>query len=130
MFWSFAICAFFCEFGEMVTTASNAYDADVYCCGWYLLPIKMQKMYLIFKSNTQHPMIIRGYANIKCTREIFKEVNLPSKNQMMKASLNESSLQISPFQTTNKGFSYFMMARQIFFKNSWMKNKRFGNLDA
>lgn len=76
MFWSFAICAFFCEFGEMVTSQFNSYDAEIYRCGWYLLPIKMQKMYLIFKSNTQHPIIIRGFGNILCTREIFKEVNI------------------------------------------------------
>lgn len=76
MIWSFAICGFFCEFGEMVTTQFNLYDADIYCCGWYLLPIEMQKMYLIFKGQVQHQIIIRGYGNILCTREIFKEVKI------------------------------------------------------
>lgn len=76
MFWSFAICAFFCEFGEMVTSQFDAYDIEIYRCGWYLLPIEMQKLFLIFKSNTQQPKIIRGYGNILCTREIFKEVNI------------------------------------------------------
>lgn len=74
MFWSFAMCAFFCEFGAMVTEQFDVFDDEIYFCNWYLLPIKMQKMHLIFIQNTQEPAVIRGYANIRCTREIFKMV--------------------------------------------------------
>lgn len=74
MFWSFAICAFFCEFGEMVARQFNLFDDEIYRCHWYLLPNKIQKMHLIFMVNTQQPTVIRGYANIWCNREIFKMV--------------------------------------------------------
>lgn len=74
MFWSFAICGFYCEFGEMVTHQFHLFDDEIYRCNWYLLPVRLQKMHLIFMQNTQQPTIIRGYPNIWCTREIFKMV--------------------------------------------------------
>lgn len=75
MFWSFAICGFFCEFGETVTRQFHLFDVEIYGCGWYLLPIRMQKMHLIFMMNTQQPALIQGYGNIWCTRDTFKKVH-------------------------------------------------------
>lgn len=74
MFWSFAIVAFYCEFGEMVTSEFECYYAEMCRCDWHSLPIKIQKMHLVFMLNTQQPTIIQGYPRIWCTREIFKAV--------------------------------------------------------
>lgn len=75
MVWSFGIVAFYCEFGEMVTSQFSAYDDEIYRCDWYLLPNKLQQMHLIFMLNTQQPTVVQGYPNIWCTREIFKMVS-------------------------------------------------------
>lgn len=74
MFWSFAMCAFFCECGERVSQQFNQFDDEIHRCHWYALPIQIQKMHLIFMQDTQQPIIIRGYPNIWCSREIFKMV--------------------------------------------------------
>lgn len=75
MFWSFAICAFFCEFGEWVTNKFNCFDDEIYRCDWYLLPLNTQKLHLILMQNTQQPALIEGYANIWCLRDTFKKVH-------------------------------------------------------
>lgn len=89
MFWSFAICAIYCECGEKVTQHFNLFDDEIYRCEWYLLPIKLQKLHLIFMLNTQQPTIIRGYPQIFCTREIFKAVKIHfcNKNSTLNVEL-------------------------------------------
>lgn len=42
---------------------------------WYRFPIDTQKMLLIVVANAQQPIIIQGFGNIACTREVFKKVN-------------------------------------------------------
>lgn len=42
---------------------------------WYLYPIDVQQMWLIFMVNFQQATYIRGYGNIQCSRDSFKVVN-------------------------------------------------------
>ena len=74
VFWSFASIFFFCAFGEMVTHQFNVFDDELCQCDWYLFPIEMKRMMIIFMVNTQQPAIIQGFANTVCTREAFKKV--------------------------------------------------------
>lgn len=58
----------------MVITQFNRFYDELCQCDWYLYSMEMQKMYSIFLKNSQQPAIICGYANILCTREVFKKV--------------------------------------------------------
>lgn len=74
VFWSFAFIFFICECGEGVTSQFNNFDDKLCECKWYLFPMDMQKLYLIFMINTQQPTHISCYGNILCVREMFKKV--------------------------------------------------------
>ena len=65
-----------CESGERVTNQFDMIDDELGRCDWHKLPIKMQKMYLIFRSDTQQSKNITSYGNIVCTRETFKRVRI------------------------------------------------------
>lgn len=49
-------------------------DEKLCHCKWYLLPLKMQRIYAIVMINAQQRMVIEGFANTHCTREAFKKV--------------------------------------------------------
>lgn len=74
MFWSFGLILLICDFGEMVTIKFDSFDMDLWQCDWYLYSIEMQRIYKIFMSHTQLPTNIRGYGDIKCTRDTFQKV--------------------------------------------------------
>lgn len=74
VFWSFAIIFAFCELGAQVTIQFNSINEELCQGDWYLQSIEVQRMLLIFMSNTQTPAIL-GYGNIVCTRNAFKEVH-------------------------------------------------------
>lgn len=72
--WSFLIIFFLCEFGERLSGKFDAIDEELYQCTWYLFPMGMQRMVLTLMLGTQEPVFLRGFGNIVCTREAFKEV--------------------------------------------------------
>ena len=76
MLWSFVMIFFFCEFGEMLTKQFNIYDEVLCQCNWYSYPFDIQKVLLIVMVNTQQPTILRGYANMFCSRGFFKQVSI------------------------------------------------------
>ena len=63
-----------CELGERVTDQFDQFGEELAQCEWNELPIEMQRMYLIFLSDTKHRLNIRSYGGIICTRETFKMV--------------------------------------------------------
>lgn len=73
-FWSFALIWSFCEIGERVSHQFNAFDAELCQCKWYLYPVDVQQMLLIFMGNAQQPILIRSYGGIACTRDSFEKV--------------------------------------------------------
>lgn len=76
MLWAFVMIFIFCGQSEQMINEFDAFNQKLGQCTWYLLPPKMQQMYLIFISNTQQPKIIRGYGNILCTHDTFKKVTI------------------------------------------------------
>lgn len=74
VFLSFSIIFAFCELGAQLTNQFNALDETLCQIKWYLLPVDVQRMILICMLDAQHEMFLRGYANIVCTRDAFKNV--------------------------------------------------------
>lgn len=75
-FWSFATVFLYCYFGECVTHQFNVFYDKLYQRNWYLFPIEMQHMLLIFMLDAQQVVLLRGYGNIVCTRDYFKKVRI------------------------------------------------------
>lgn len=65
-----------CEPGEKMTTKFVMFGDELDRCNWYLLPINLQRMYIIFISDTQHPMKLSSYAGILCERGSAEKVSL------------------------------------------------------
>lgn len=82
--WSFIIIFFFCESGERLSGKFEAIDDELYECDWYLFPMEIQRMVLILLSGTHAPVLLRGFGNIVCTREAFKDVRFESYKKKIK----------------------------------------------
>lgn len=50
------------------------YDQSIQC-EWYLFPLEIQRIFLIFINDLQMPVFIRGYGGISMTRDTFKQVS-------------------------------------------------------
>ena len=74
VFWSFVMLFIFCENGETVTHQFQVFNVELRQFNWYILPINVQKMFIIVVANAQQPSFIRGFANAICLRESFKKV--------------------------------------------------------
>lgn len=64
-----------CESGAIVTSQFELFDNELSQCDWHLLPIQMQRTYLIFKSDSQHSIQISAYGQIVCERDTAKKVS-------------------------------------------------------
>lgn len=101
-----------CELGQRVTDIFESFSMELEQCVWYLPPIKMQRMYLIFLAHTQQTPNIQGYGNITCTRDTFERVIvLPFTITIFLILFSSVSLFT---KTIHGGFSYFMTIRQIY----------------
>ncbi|XP_031636515.1 odorant receptor coreceptor-like [Contarinia nasturtii] len=88
IFWAFIQMFYICDLGENVTTYFSQIEDKIYSCDWYLFPMKIQKLLPIVLMSGEKPVIIQGFANLKCTRDAFKKV-------------------------VQGGFSYFMTLQQF-----------------
>lgn len=70
----FALIFIACELNQRLTDKFEIFNDRFWELNWYLSPIELQRMYLIFGSNTQQSVYIRGYGNIFLTRETYKKV--------------------------------------------------------
>lgn len=75
VFLSFALIFLICECGERVTEQLDVFYEEFIQCNWYLFPMKVQRMLVIFIVYAQQSLLIRGYGNIVCTRDAFKSVS-------------------------------------------------------
>lgn len=64
----------FCEGGHFCTATFENIEDDVVQCDWYLLPIKLQRMYMVFLASTQNPNEISTFFSITSGRETSKKV--------------------------------------------------------
>lgn len=107
---TFAIIFSVCECGERVTHQSNTFNYELSQCDWYLMPIEVQRLLVVFMAYTQQPLLLRGYGNIVCTRDAFKSVSIlfslenrltlgrwRTKNQTLIDKLFSISLTVSVF---------------------------------
>ena len=72
--WSFVLIFCVCEFGETITSQFRMFNVELCHCNWYLFPIEVQRMLVIFMADVQQPTFIQGYGNTVCIREVFKKV--------------------------------------------------------
>lgn len=75
MFGTFSAVFLCCEFGQMVANHFDLFHNELCQCDWYLSPIEIQRMLLIFMVSTQQPAIFHGYGRIEGSRDTFKTVN-------------------------------------------------------
>lgn len=74
MVWSFVVIFCVCEFGHQLTQEFEMFDEKLCQFNWYLLPIELQRMFVIVMANAQQPNVMQGFGNIQCTRDSFKQV--------------------------------------------------------
>lgn len=74
LFWSFSQMFIFSELGERLSDRFNQLDTAIIYCDWYTFPLKLRKSLPMILEGTQKPIRLRGYGNVPCTRETFKNV--------------------------------------------------------
>lgn len=74
LFWVFLGLFLISEPGERMSYQYDMFYEELNLCDWYKIPIKMQRIYLIFLSNTLEPNYITCYGNIHCSRDTVKKV--------------------------------------------------------
>lgn len=81
MIWAHAYIFIVCESGQKVSDAFRdiGYEFDQF--KWYLLSIKMRKMFPIFMIVTQKPVGLDVFGNISADREDFKKVSRKLKKK-------------------------------------------------
>lgn len=72
MMWLISLLFLLCEFGAQTTHRFEVFEEELDRCDWHLLPIRLQRMYLIFVSGQS--MNISSFGGIKCERDTFKMV--------------------------------------------------------
>lgn len=72
--WAFAMIAFYCEFSQIMCDEFDLFNEELQNLDWHLFSVDMQRIFLMFILDTQQSTVVRGYGNILCTRETFKEV--------------------------------------------------------
>lgn len=112
---SFIMIFIVCETGEWMSGRFDTFGNSLSECRWYLFTNEMQRMYLIALVNAQQPEFVRSFGGIPCTRDSFKKVHILHRksNIFYHFSLQFTYVSFSN-QTTNAGFSYFMMLRRMY----------------
>lgn len=73
---AFLLSIIICEPAQWVTNNFEQCGDVLEECDWYLLPIELQRLYLIFLLDAQQPVHIQCYGGVVCSRETFKKVPL------------------------------------------------------
>lgn len=107
-----------CEFAQWWQINLTSFITLFCQCDWYLFPLEIQRMLLIFISSTQQPGTFYGYGQIEGSRETFKAVNFIEFEFDFLLIINmirdtHNFFHFSFCQTIKNGFSYSMMLRQI-----------------
>lgn len=104
------IIFFLSEFGEMVSTQFAAFNERWCQCDWYLFPIEIQRMFGAFMMNTQESVIIRGYGNACCNREIFEVVSSDTIVVWLCSNIHPV---FALNQVVHSSYTYFMVLRKF-----------------
>lgn len=57
-----------------MTTQFDQMNHLINDCDWYIFPNELQRILPIVMMSTQQPVVLQGFANMKCTRDAFKQV--------------------------------------------------------
>lgn len=76
IFWAFIQMFGLCDLGENVTTRFSQIEDKICTCEWYIFRTNVQKILPILIRSAQKPVIVQGFANLTCTRDAFKKVNI------------------------------------------------------
>lgn len=63
-----------CNFGEKTANALDSMHPAIYDIPWEVCPVKFQKKVSFMLRSAQSPIYLKGFASIKCSRELFKQV--------------------------------------------------------
>lgn len=74
IFWVFTLVFFPCELGKRMSNDFKMFDKKLGRCNVLMLSFEMQRMYLVFLSNTQQPKTTHCYGGIVCSRDSYKRV--------------------------------------------------------
>lgn len=74
LFWASVQIFIFCELGENLTERFNRIPIIIYDSEWYNFPKDVRRALPTVMIAAQQPMVLQGFANLKCTRESFKKV--------------------------------------------------------
>lgn len=74
IFWAIIPIFVFCELGINVTDRFNRIPDQIYDSEWYTFPMDIQRILPTVMVAAQQPLVLQGFANLKCTRESFKKV--------------------------------------------------------
>lgn len=74
VFYSIGCIGALCELGETLAEQFELFSDELQRCYWYRFTLKLQKKFLILSTNAKHPVFIRGFGNIICARDTFKNV--------------------------------------------------------
>lgn len=64
-----------CVFGDETTTKFEKVYGSICKCAWYEFPMETQKVLPLMLRIAQQPVHLRGYMNVRCTREFMKAVS-------------------------------------------------------
>lgn len=98
-----------CDMGENLTNHFGHISDAIYCADWYMFPKDVQRIMPTVIMAAQRPVILQGFANLKCTRSAFKKVNFKIYSKFQKNFITLDAL----LQIVKGGFSYFMTLRQF-----------------
>lgn len=63
-----------CDLGQRLSNVFDEFNNDAWTKNWYLYPLELQRMFLLFGAGTQQSVNIRCYGNILCIRETMRKV--------------------------------------------------------
>lgn len=110
--WTFFSMFCICNLGQMITNQFERFDFALGQCNWYTLPLKIQRMSLIFSSNAQQLTVIQGY-DYKWTRNTFKMVIVSQLTSMIDETFEFDILFFTQFQTIRTSYCYFILIHRI-----------------
>lgn len=87
-----------CEPGTKMSIQFAAYGEQVEQSAWYLLPIELQRMYMIFVSYTQNPIKLSSYGGIGCERVTSKVVKIVYGHELKFTFLNGFIMSFPDYQ--------------------------------
>lgn len=61
---------------QLVTNQFYEFEMELGQCKWYLLEMKLQRIYHIFLTNANQPTTVHGYGHIECVRISLKKIIL------------------------------------------------------